>query len=232
MKSIGIIFDGDDTLWETMPVYTAAKEEFFKEMSLIGFEPQEVEKAFESRDVANVRKLGFTKHRFPTSMAETYQFFCGKYNFAAEEVVEQRMKGIGYSVFAKPPLVFPYAEQVLSKLHFRYKLILATKGEKEIQQSKVEHSGLSKYFSKIYFLDQKTEHELRQISQDCELDIPNSWIIGNSLKSDINPGLRIGLKAIWIPYYTWEYEEDEHPTSDSLYKVHSLSDCLDILFPE
>jgi putative hydrolase of the HAD superfamily len=232
MSFTGIIFDGDDTLWETMPIYTRAKREFFGEMSSLGFDPQEVENVFETTDVANVSRLGFTKHRFPSSMAETYRSFCDKYQRVAENAVEQRMRGIGYNVFDSPPMVFDSAPRVLARLRSHYKLILATKGDHEVQQSKIAQSGLADFFASIYVLDHKSERELSQILEECELDVSNSWIIGNSLKSDINPGLRLGLKAVWIPYYTWDYEEDVEPNSKFMYKVESLEDSLKILLPE
>lgn len=232
MSSAGIIFDGDDTLWEMMPVYTKAKREFFSEMSSLGFDSQEVESVFESTDVANVNRLGFTKHRFPTSMAETYRLFCEKYQHAAEETVEQQMRRIGYRVFDRPPRIFNNAERILTRLRPYYKLILATKGDREVQQAKFDHSGLAGYFASIYLLDQKTDRELRQIIEECDLDVHNSWSIGNSLRSDINPGLRLGLKAIWIPYYTWDYEEDVEPDSKFVYKVDSLEESLKILISE
>lgn len=232
MKSAGIIFDGDDTLWETMPVYTQAKEEFFREMSTLGFDRQEVERLFEHTDVENVNRLGFTKHRFPTSMAETYRSFCDKYQCLADDTIEERMRGLGYSVFDRPPVVFDHAERTLARLRPHYKLILATKGDQEVQQSKIDHSGLANQFSSIYILDHKTDKELRHIVEDCGLDVTSSWAIGNSLRSDINPGLRIGLKAIWIPYYTWDYEEDVEPNSKLMYKVDSLEESLAILLPE
>ncbi len=73
MSSAGIIFDGDDTLWETAPLYARAKKEFFARMSSLGFDPLEVKKTFQLIDIANVDRLGFSKERFPTSMAETYR---------------------------------------------------------------------------------------------------------------------------------------------------------------
>ena len=34
----------------------------------------------------------------------------------------------------------------------------------------------------------------------------SAWSVGNSLASDINPALRIGMRAIWIDAPVWEYE--------------------------
>lgn len=232
MNKAGVIFDGDDTLWETMPLYTEAKQAFFYEMAQLGFNPAEVELRFESKDRENVSKLGFSKHRFPTSMADTYRLFCEKHKVEYQEEIEKTMRGIGYQVFIKHPKILDHADQVLAQLRPRYSLVLATKGDIEVQQARIEQSGLSGLFDKIFILPHKSAKELQEIVEACNLDMRRSWVVGNSLKSDINPALHTGLSAIWIPYYTWDYEEDEQLVSPHLYKSDSLQDAAKILMRE
>jgi putative hydrolase of the HAD superfamily len=232
MSSAGIIFDGDDTLWYTMPIYTKAKQEFFDEMFALGFDPEEVERTFEQIDAQNVSRFGFSKRRFPTSMEETYQLFCRKHRFPLDEAVRGKIINIGISVFAKPPTLSSDVERVLNLLHRRYKLILATKGDQEVQQAKIDQTGLSPFFSSIYILAHKTTEELRTIAEECELNIFDSWVVGDSLKSDINPGLQVGFKAIWLRTDTWSYEKDPEPDSNRLYAVSTLLDTLGLLIPE
>lgn len=43
-RKAGAIFDGDDTLWESQPLYIAAKIRFFREMSQIGFPQGQADK--------------------------------------------------------------------------------------------------------------------------------------------------------------------------------------------
>jgi hypothetical protein len=43
-----IVFDGDDTLWRTMPLYTAAKRRFFALLGELGFDAKCVEQEFEA----------------------------------------------------------------------------------------------------------------------------------------------------------------------------------------
>lgn len=230
MRQAGIIFDGDDTLWETSVFYKEAKEKFFQEMADLGFNYKEVEEFFNKTDLANVAKFGFTKKRFPTSMAETYQAFCEKLNNKNEIETEQRLINIGTSVFQRKPILLNQTDYVLEKLKPHYKLILATKGDLEIQKDKISHSGLGSFFDRIHILDHKTEREMQQIIDENHLDKNKSWKIGNSLKSDINPALNIGLKAIWVPYqYTWAYEEDEPQDSPNFHKVSSLVEILNFL---
>lgn len=231
MKVPGIIFDGDDTLWETASLYASAKEEFFREMSSLGFELQEVQETFKNIDVANVDRFGFSMHRFPLSMAETYNLFCDKHSLAAEQGVTERVTSIGYSVFTKFPENCAYALEVLAQLQPHFRLILATKGDYEVQHSKINQSKLGPFFYSIYILEHKTPHELQRISEACDLDILQSWVIGDSLKSDINPALRAGFRTIWIQKDTWEYEKDEQIISDKFFKVETLDNSLRLLLP-
>jgi len=230
MYQAGIIFDGDDTLWETSVFYKEAKEEFFKKMASLGFNQSEVQESFEKTDVANVARFGFTKKRFPTSMAETYQNFCNQYGCEKEINVERKLKSIGNSVFQRNPLLLDNADYILEQLRPFYKLVLATKGDLEVQKSKIEHSGLKDCFHEIYILDHKTDKEIRQVIIKSKLEVSKSWAVGNSLKSDIKPAMQAGLKAIWIPHTeTWAYENDTEPNSSNFYKVSSLSQILEIL---
>jgi putative hydrolase of the HAD superfamily len=229
MNRAAIIFDGDDTLWETMPAYALAKHTFFHEMELLGFNAQQVELQFEQTDLANVDKLGFSRERFANSMMETYHRFCRSYHIEKSVSVEQKLRALGYGVTASPPKVDPQAQRVLGRLRADYRLILATKGDQDVQLMKIEESGLGSFFDKIYIFDQKTERELKLIIEENGFSRRDSWSIGNSLRSDIKPALRLGLKAIWIPHYTWDYEEAEFEDSQDLFKVGSLEDCIEIL---
>ena len=67
------------------------------------------------------------------------------------------------------------------------------------------------------------------IADECGLDLEESWSIGNSMKSDINPALRIGMKAIWIPNKTWIFEEEEPYNKNGLIKAGSIKDVPTIL---
>lgn len=231
MGSAGIIFDGDDTLWETALLYAGAKEEFFRQMSSLGFDLQEVEETFQNIDVANVDRFGFSMHRFPLSMAETYNLFCDKYSMASEQGVAEKLKSIGYSVFTKLPANCAYAEEVLALLRPHFLLILATKGDYEVQCSKINQSKLAPFFHAIYILEHKTPRELQNIAEACDLDVSRSWVIGDSLKSDINPALQAGFRAIWIQNDGWEYEKDEQINSDRFFKADTLNDSLSVLLP-
>jgi putative hydrolase of the HAD superfamily len=222
---IGAIFDGDDTLWETQAIYVCTKNLFLKEIGRLGFNSQEAEGILERIDVHNVRLMGFSRLRFPKSMSDTYQAFCLLHHKTIDEPIRKHFERIGYSAFEKKPKIFEGVIKVLEMLRRQnLKLILATKGDQEIQEKKIHDSGLSSYFHHVYSLAEKGGRELQKIVQECNIDPRESWAIGNSMKSDINPALRIGLKAIWIENITWDFEKEEPVDEQRLFKFSSIKE--------
>ena len=230
LSSIGVIFDGDDTLWETQILYIRAKKRFYKLMERLGFDPTEVEARFERIDFDNVQLYSFSKERFPTSMSDTYQVLSGDYNKVVDENINKLMKSIGYSAFEKKPRVFSGVTEVLVTLRaMQLKIILATKGDQEVQEEKISFSNLRSYFDHVYIFPEKGTRDLRRIVNECNLDPKISWSIGNSMRSDINPALKIGMRAIWIPKRTWGFEEEEPFDKQRVFKVRSIKEVTRIL---
>lgn len=52
--------------------------------------------------------------------------------------------------------------------------------------------------------------------------------MGNSVRSDLNPGLKLGINCILIPYLSWKFEEEE-PLSENYLQLDSLKEVLDYL---
>jgi len=227
---IGIIFDGDDTLWTNQTIYIQAKKKFFHEMAALGFNPYEVERRFEKIDIDNVSYLGFSLIRFPKSMSDTYKIFCMENNRSCDDLVLRNMEDIGHSTFKKKPKMFDGVIQVLQKLNSQnLNLILATKGDRSVQENKISILNLKPYFHHIYFLPEKGDREFSIIAKECNLNPHMSWSIGNSIKSDINPALRIGMQAILLKRKTWEFEEEVPFEKERLFKARSMRNAYKIL---
>ncbi len=68
----------------------------------------------------------------------------------------------------------------------------------------------------ITFLDHSrlTPEEVRAVLDEVEplmgVDPQQTWMVGNSPRSDINPALAAGLNAVYIPHpHTWRLEHEE-----------------------
>lgn len=224
----GVLFDFDDTLVETTVHFNAAKEKFAGIMSYHGFPAAEALEVLNRNDIRNVKQCGgFFKECFPRALGETYEYYCNIFNREIDQALKREIEDLGWQVYEQPAEPVENAGEVLESLHRRYPLYLATRGEPSVQKARLEQSGLGRWFKKIYVLSEKNCAAYRQIALEQRIKPQLSWVVGNSMKSDINPALRAGYKSIYIHHpHTWDYEDEDpiggHVNADSLLDVLSI----------
>lgn len=229
MGCSGVIFDGDDTLWRTQPLYEAAKEEFFTLMEGLGLCREELRAELERIDVTRVSELGYSRDRFPGSMVATCRHLLRERGAPYRARVLRAVRQIGRQVFEKTAPSIDGAAYTLSALSRRYKLVLATKGDRSVQTRRVKESGLERYFRNVYFLPEKDVAALRTIVREVELDPGRSWAVGNSVRSDILPALGVGLRAVLIPCETWRHEASMEKIPDGVIVLRCIKELLTVL---
>lgn len=223
---LNFIFDLDDTLLATWDLFNNAENSFYGEMAKFGFDRESVEQRFIQIDNANVGIWGFMPKRFYTSMGETYLSFCGETGQLPDDEAKERLENIGRSVFQTVPKLLDGAIDVLNELKSKGdSLFLWTKGDENVQKRKIEEHDLHKYFDEIYILASKKKEDLHQIIQINKLPTNITWVVGDSVRSEINPALELGLNAILVSTTTWRYEEAE-PIRDDFVKVYSLKEIM------
>ena len=142
-----VIFDGDDTLWRTMPLYVDAKRRFFALVSELVPTASGIEEEFEERDRANVARWGFTIERFRNSMVETYRERVARAGEKTQFNREEQISRIAASVMRRRAATMGYAKTALEKLAPSFRLVLLTKGEYELQNRRIAESGLKRFLS-------------------------------------------------------------------------------------
>ncbi len=109
----------------------------------------------------------------------------------------------------------------------RHRLILMTKGDQAEQADKLSRSGLSSHFAAVEIVAEKDPQTYRQVIARHELAPNTSWMIGNSIKSDINPALAAGLHAVFLFHKdTWVLEHaapDPAPQGQHLLELDSFA---------
>jgi putative hydrolase of the HAD superfamily len=131
-----------------------------------------------------------------------------------------------------PVNVINGVEDVLKSLNNQYRLMIITKGDLFDQESKIARSGLAKYFDLIEVVSEKDEATYSALIEKHNLKANELLMVGNSLKSDILPIVKLGAKAIHIPFHTtWIHEEIEsNDLNNSNYiTTNKIIDILDIL---
>ena len=62
-------------------------------------------------------------------------------------------------------------------------------------------------------MTEKNDATYRELRGELSFDPAETWMIGNSPKSDINPALANGMNAVFIPHdHTWKLEHAEMST--------------------
>jgi putative hydrolase of the HAD superfamily len=224
-----IIFDGDDTLWSTMPLYDIAKARFAELVSDLISATDEAIRRLDEVDHANVAHLGFNTERFPGSMVQTYRLLCRERGTLPKADIEKQLLEAGRAVFTSAVVAYPDADACLARLTSRFRIILATKGDPTIQALRIEQSGFGHYFAEILILPEKTDRQFHDIVSAFGIAESGGWSVGNSVRSDINPALRAGLSAVLIPRSTWQYEDESLLPSPRTFVRDSLADAADLI---
>jgi putative hydrolase of the HAD superfamily len=89
----------------------------------------------------------------------------------------------------------------------------------------VRVSGISEYFQSIEIVSEKSDSVYSKILEKNLIKPENFIMVGNSLRSDILPVIKIGSKAVHIPYPdTWEFENIiPHPSdADGYYEINTI----------
>ena len=100
--------------------------------------------------------------------------------------------------------------ETLDYLSPRYSLVLLTKGDVEEQKLKVERSGIEELFRQVVIVQEKDVATYHRVAKELQVVPKQTWMVGNSPRSDINPALAAGLNAVYIPHpHTWRLEHEE-----------------------
>ena len=215
LSAIGL--DADDTLWQSEQFFKLTEARFVDLLAEYA-EGADLSARLLQAEMKNLQFYGFGTKSFVLSMIET-----------AIELSEGRITGAEISQiidFAKEMLKSPIelldaVEETVKKLSQTHELMIITKGDLFDQESKIARSGLADYFSKIEIVKEKDDAVYQKILSKYQIDKNKFVMVGNALKSDILPVLRIGASAIHIPYHTtWAREVVE---GDELKKYNFLA---------
>ena len=199
-----IAFDADDTLWHTEYYYRQTESRYLDLLASYGIAPQTVLDVLHRIEIANLAFFGYGIRGFTLSMIE-----------AAVEVTGGQVRGadiqaivdLGRAMTSHEIRLLPGAEESLASLGQQYPLLIITKGDVLDQESKINRSGLAKYFRHIEIISDKTPAAYSAILARHNIDPSRFLMVGNSLRSDIAPILALGGYAVHVPYeLTWAHE--------------------------
>jgi putative hydrolase of the HAD superfamily len=204
-----VIFDGDDTLWITEPLYDEARLAAGRVVAAAGFNVASWDRVQREVGVRNVAVLGLGPDRFPTSCVQALEQLAGLDHRTVTDQVRRSVWSAAASVFDQPAPLAPHAHIALEQLRPCFHLALLTKGDHEVQSKRVAESGLGDFFEEIVIVEKKDAFAFGRLAESFDVLPERAWSVGNSLRSDILPALEAGLHGVLVDAHVWEFERFE-----------------------
>jgi putative hydrolase of the HAD superfamily len=227
-----LIIDADDTLWETEIYYEQCIVDFGALMAEMGFDREEAERTVDEVERERVPLVGYGPHEFSRNLVLAYERLCELHGRSVTEDVSSAVWEMGQVVLEPPVVLLKGVAETLPRLSERFRLILLTKGDQEVQVGKLERSGLVYHFEGVHVVQEKDAEVLRGLMADYGLQPELTWMVGNSPRSDINPALEVGIGAVHIPHTnTWSFEDTKIVDPEQVAVLDSFGDLI-VLFSD
>lgn len=222
--SWAIGFDADDTLWHNERVFQMTQARFAALLSDFA-DPGHLDQCLLATERRNLGQYGFGVKGFVLSMIETaIQVTDQK---VPAHIIEQLLQA-GREMLAHPIELLPHARDCIESLAPRAKMILITKGDLLDQERKLAQSGLGDLFDQVDIVSTKTPDTYTRIFAPQG---QRAMMVGNSLKSDVNPALKAGFWGVHVPHdLAWDLEHAPAQTDHARFRQITDLGALPELF--
>lgn len=220
-----LLIDADDTLWANNVYFERVIADFISFLNHQEFTREEVRAVLNEVERECIVKHGYGSNSFAEALVDTFE------RLAIEPVtpaMHETIRGFARNLAEHPIVPFDGVPETLEYLSSRHHLIMMTKGNIVEQSGKIDRSGLKDFFTAIEIVSEKDPETYSSVVEKYALTKDQTWMIGNSPTSDINPALAAGLNAVLIPHdMTWVLECGEvqcHGKGGKYLTVESFAD--------
>jgi putative hydrolase of the HAD superfamily len=236
MKKQNILFNLDDTLSYCNRYFNLVIDEFTDQM-MSWFDlitEEDIKQKQLQLDLAAISEHGLKSDRFPESFVGTYKYYCDLTEREKKNDEIQYLRELGFKVFEIPVEPIPYMNETLQRLKEEgHELYLHTGGDEANQRRKITQLELTTFFEhRIFISEHKDTTALSDILKTIKTDPNVTWMVGNSLRTDIVPALEMDIHAIYIPAESeWQYNmvEVNIEHSSAFFTVESLQEVPDVI---
>jgi putative hydrolase of the HAD superfamily len=236
MERQTILFNLDDTLAYCNRYFNTVIGRFVDQMTewFHSLTREEIKQKQLEIDLNAISEHGLRSDRFPESFVDTYEYFCEKTGKEKKKSDIDLLRDLGFGVFKIPVEPLPYMNETLQELkEAGHKLYLHTGGDEANQWRKITQLELTTYFEhRIFITEHKDTTALSDILKTIDAEPEITWMVGNSLRTDIVPALEMDINAIHIPAeLEWKYNEVDvkAEAKRAFYKVHTLRDVPKVI---
>ena len=198
-------FDGDDTLWHSEGSYQAVHAEFVRVLDrYVNLADARVHERLLATERENLHLFGYGAKGMTLSMLETAISLTGERISAADL---HHLLQLGKDILRHPVELLDGIREAVAEVARECRIVLVTKGDLFHQEAKVAASGLGELFHRIEIVSEKDDAAYRRVLGEFGVEPARFLMIGNSLRSDIEPVLALGGWGLHMPYHvTWAHE--------------------------
>ncbi|QOR68044.1 HAD family hydrolase [Cytobacillus suaedae] len=236
MQKQDILFNLDDTLSYCNRYFNQVIDEFADQMTkwFDSVSKDQIKEKQLEIDVAAIKEHGLKSERFPESFVGTYEYYSDLLGKEKKKSEIDYLRELGFNVFDIPVEPIPHMYETLERLKDEgHQLYLHTGGDEANQSRKIAQLELGVYFEhRVFISEHKDRTALADILKTIHADPKKTWMVGNSLRTDIVPALEMNIHAIYIPAETeWKYNmvEVDVEHSSTFLTVDSLKEVPDII---
>ena len=224
---LNLVFDADDTLWDSNIHFLEAFDSFAVALSDgLGLSRVKVQDAVRRAEIELIKTHGYGRRPYILALHQAAAELAPEGHEGLREEIER----IGTVLLDRECALLPDVEPTLQELSQRHRLLMFTKGQRDEQLEKLARSGLGPLFDRVETPREKDVDAYRRLVRDADLNPSLTFMIGNSPRSDINPAVAAGLRAVFIPHpHTWELEHEEiNEAGDRIIELTSFRRLVDL----
>jgi putative hydrolase of the HAD superfamily len=207
-------FDGDDTLWRSQDYYDDAQAEFERIVGRhVDLADARVHERLYEVEKRNLALFGYGAKGMILSMLEAaFEITNGRIDAADQH----RIVLLGKSLLQHPVDLLPGIREAVAAIAADFGIVLITKGDLFHQEAKVRQCGLADLFRRIEIVSEKDASTYARVLGEFDVAPRQFVMIGNSLRSDIEPVLELGGWGVHMPYHaTWVHETESGVVADA-----------------
>ncbi|MGC2443084.1 HAD family hydrolase [Candidatus Binatus sp.] len=227
-ESLNLIFDADDTLWDSNIHFLEAFDNFAAAVgdAGLGLSRVEIHAAVRRAEIILIKTHGYGRRPYIRALHQAADELAP----AGHDGLRDEIERIGAHLLERECALLPDVEPTLNDLAQRHRLLMFTKGQRDEQLQKLARSGLGPLFDRVETPREKDVDAYRRLVHDAALDPSLTFMIGNSPRSDINPAVAAGLRAVFIPHpHTWELEHEEiNDAGDRIIELTSFRRLVEV----
>lgn len=228
-----VLVDFDDTLVDTAPRFQRARRELFELLVGLGFDEDLVRHTHHQEvDPLMRARFGLGPQRLEHAFRETYIHLATNAGHALDESIALRCAWLGQTVAGTPPLLEGSLDALRRLAHALPTVLYTQAGDREYQLSCIRDCGVIDVVQheRVRITERKTTEQFAATLHEFDIVDPGKvWMIGNSMRSDINPALECGANAIFVDVdEPWEFDVVE-PFHTGFHRVRTFPEAVDFL---